>query len=362
MVTAKSSRQQPAAPELDHVFDIYQDVRGRTLRMRELMGAERAVVDHPSPYWQARLTAASQLLDATPEVVAELRRHCHRVGPAHPADYEPDSTVARGGLDRRQFIKKLRALVEVGGTELVVPESPALGGFGFEVDGALYNLDTLKGIEALIALERGAILGDFRCGGERRVVWEIGAGWGGLAYQFKTLFPNVTYIISDFPEVLLLSAVYLKAVFPRAHIRFYGDVPDRDLLRDWQEADFVLVPNARIDVIQPERLDLAVSVTSFEGMTDEQMATYSRRAFEAGCRYFYSLNRETRASTGESTGVRNAIARYYWPHEMPVLPVDFDQMLDEGPRVPLKKIGQWPMRKTGNPAYRHVNGWRRIVV
>ena len=36
------------------------------------------------------------------------------------------------------------ALMAMGGDELVVPEHPALGGFGYTVDGKLFNLDGLK--------------------------------------------------------------------------------------------------------------------------------------------------------------------------------------------------------------------------
>ena len=49
---------------------------------------------------------------------------------------------------------------------------------------------------------------------------EIGAGWGGFAYQFKTLFPKTTYVVVDFPELFLFSASYLVTVFPEAKVRF----------------------------------------------------------------------------------------------------------------------------------------------
>ena len=52
----------------------------------------------------------------------------------------------------------------------------------------------------------------------RKLVWEIGAGWGGFAYQFKTLFPDVTYVIVDLPELFLFSATYLMTLFPEAKV------------------------------------------------------------------------------------------------------------------------------------------------
>ena len=84
----------------------------------------------------------------------------------------------------------------------------------------------------LIALEKGAVLQEFRGNAERRLVWEIGAGWGGFPYQFKSLCPNVTYVISDFPELFLFSATYLMTAFPGAKVAFWGEEPlDRLLER-----------------------------------------------------------------------------------------------------------------------------------
>ena len=102
-----------------------------------------------------------------------------------------------------------------------MPESPALGGFGYDIDGRLFNVDTLKFYEVLIGMERGGVLAALR-ERERPVVCEIGAGWGGFAYQFKTLFPRSTYVIVDFPELFLFSATYLATVFPDARLAFVG--------------------------------------------------------------------------------------------------------------------------------------------
>ncbi len=88
-----------------------------------------------------------------------------------------------------------------------MPESPRLGGFGHRLDGDLVNIDTLKFYECLIALDRCQVLSELREVDRRVTVVEIGAGWGGLAYQFKTLFPNTTYVIVDLPPTLLFSIV-----------------------------------------------------------------------------------------------------------------------------------------------------------
>jgi hypothetical protein len=86
---------------------------------------------------------------------------------------------------------KLALLRQKESKGLLVPELPLLGGFGFTIDGDLYNLDTLKFYECLIALQKAGLLGDLTAEqNDRKIVVEIGGGWGGFAYQLKTLFTD----------------------------------------------------------------------------------------------------------------------------------------------------------------------------
>ena len=104
-------------------------------------------------------------------------------------------------------------LHEMGGRDLFVPESPSLGGFGFEIDGNLVNIDTLKYYEALLAMKKGGLLKRLE-GNGRKIVIEIGGGWGGFVYVLKKLFPDIIYVIVDLPQTLLFSSVYLMSLFP----------------------------------------------------------------------------------------------------------------------------------------------------
>ena len=152
---------------------------------------------------------------------------------------------------RERFTEKRRVLLKHGKRELLVPEWRAFGGFGFEIEGELYNLDTLKFFEVLIALDKGSVLEEFRSNTDRRMVWEIGAGWGGFPYQFKTLCPNVTYVITDFPELFLFSATYLMTAFPDAKVRFWGEEPFAETLANWRDYDFIFAPNSARHRVRP---------------------------------------------------------------------------------------------------------------
>jgi putative sugar O-methyltransferase len=335
----EASRQSAA-------FRNYRYVRDKVLQMRADVAdgvgrVARSGPGDPSAYWEEELSNFEYMLDASPLVVDKLRHHSFHITGLYLHQYR-----THRDRQRSRMAKKLRALLRQSKPELLVPEWPGLGGFGFDIDGSLFNLDTLKFFEVLTALEKGAVLDEFRGSGERRLVWEIGAGWGGFPYQFKTVCPNTTYMISDFPELFLFSATYLMTAFPDAKVFFWGDDSAQRLFANWRDYDFIFVPNTALNDLAPDRLDLTVNMVSFQEMTTEQVTAYVERAHALGCRFLYSLNREKSGYNPEIESVSRIIDRYYWPRDVSVLPVSYQKMLDE---------------ETSPNDYKHVIGWRRIV-
>ena len=319
-------------------FKNYEHARERVLEMRALVASMPD--SRPSAYWEEELSTFEYMLDASPLVIEKLRHHTHCLTGLRAYDYRSHKTRAR-----TKFARKLRALVGAGSSEWLVPEWRALGGFGFEIDDQLYNIDTLKFFEVLIALHKGSVLQEFLGNRDRRLVWEIGAGWGGFPYQFKTLCPNVTYVISDFPELFLYSATYLMTAFPGAKVGFYGEEPTDRLFERWHELDFIFMPNTSLAEMRPSRLDLTINMVSFQEMTEAQVAAYVERAHALNCPFVYSLNREKSAYNPEIESVSEILSRYYWPREIAVLPVPYTKMMDEEPSA---------------HDYKHIIGWRRV--
>lgn len=321
-------------------FHNYLYVRERVLEMRAQVDADPNY--KPSAYWEEELSNFEYMLDASPLIVDKLRAHSFHITGLHVHDY-------RSGRDRKQarYADKLHALQAQGKPELFVPEPAALGGFGFTIDGHLVNLDTMKFFEVLIALDKGAVLDEFRSDGERKLVWEVGAGWGGFPYQFKTICPNTTYLISDFPELFLFSATYLMTLFPTAKVRFWGEEPAQRIFANWRDYDFIFTPNTALADLTPDRLDLAVNMVSFQEMTSAQVASYVAKSHELGARFLYSLNREKSAMNDELDSVTRIISQYYWPREVQILKVSYQKMLDEGP---------------SKSDYKHVIGWKRVRI
>jgi len=315
----------------------YRYVRERVLEMR---AAAEAAGGRPSAYWAEELSNFEYMLDASPLIIDRLRHHSYHLTGLRVYDYR-----THRDRPRQRLVEKLRALQALAPSGLLVPEWRLLGGFGFDVDGELYNIDTLKFFEVLLALDRGAVLPEFRGNAERRLVWEIGAGWGGFPYQFKTLCPNVTYVITDFPELFLFSATYLMTAFPEARVGFWGEETSERLFEHWQDYDFLFMPHTALTELAPPRLDLTVNMVSFQEMTHEQVAAYVERAYRLECPFLYSLNRDRSGYNPEIESVSEIIARFYWPREISILPVPYQKMLDEQPSA---------------SDYKHVIGWRRV--
>ena len=318
----------------------YEHVRERVLAMRAL----EAQLPHykPSAYWEEELENFEYMLDASPLIIARLRHHSLHITGIRVYEYRSNRDKFR-----TQFLEKHAELKRISPPGLMVPESRELGGYGFDIDGQLFNIDTLKFWEVLIALERGAVLDEFRGNVERRLVWEIGAGWGGFPYQFKTLCPNVTYVITDFPELFLYSATYLMTLFPAAKVAFWGEAPTADILARWQDYDFIFMPNTALGELTPPRVDLAVNMVSFQEMTQEQVTTYVRHAHDIDARFLYSLNKEKSSYNRELESVTAIIERFFWPRKIDVLPVPYQKMLDSKPSA---------------DDYKHIIGWRRVKV
>lgn len=319
----------------------YQRARAAVVKM--MSAASQLAPSHPrtrdpSAYWQEELATIDYMIEATPLIIRKLRHHAFHITGIRPYDYR-----SKGDGRRAHFEARLQALCQLAGDSLLVPESPALGGFGYDIDGRLLNVDTLKFFEVLIGMERGGVLAAVR-DRERPVVCEIGAGWGGFAYQFKTLFPRSTYVIVDFPELFLFSATYLATVFPDARLAFLGtgESPAGD-------ADFVFVPHTLASRDTIGAPDLLVNMVSFQEMTDAQVSSYTDLAAAARCPLIYSFNRERSAYNTELVSVSQALAERYRLTEVPVLKTDYTNALKR-----LPKAGKVLERSELN--YRHLVG------
>ena len=288
----------------------------------------------PAPVGPAAL---APLWDADRETIACLRRWCEPITGVRAGDYDAPSEPLIRKLQR-----EVMSLSSHRGTELLVAEPPALGGFGVLRGGRRLNEDTLRWFAAAIALQDGGVLGQFRGDAPRQLVWEIGGGWGGFAYAFKTLCPNVTYLITGVPEMLLVSAVYLMTVFPGARCRFVepGGAPSRD---SWQDADFVFAPESALSSWRPGPVALTLDVMALRTMDAGRVQAYVQHAYDSGSLFFYSML-PSPSAPDDASHVWAAIGRSYWLHPVPPRGI-------EGVAFP---------PQAADDGYAHLVGWRRM--
>jgi len=309
-------------------------------------GAKAAHV--PSAYWREELSGFEYMLDAPPLVVTRLREHCYHLTGLRSYDYR-----AHHRHKSRPFAEKLASLKAVDRSQLFVPEPAILGGFGHELDEGLVNVDTLKFYEALIALDHSGALASLRArGGDGSTVLEIGAGWGGFAYDVRRLFPKVRQAIVDLPESLLFSATYLMTAFPDAEVRFAGGGSGSPI-PDVPEGGFLFVPHFDFERLSLPALDLAVNMCSFQEMTTEQVRGYARGLCHLGARAVYSLNRDRSSHNPELTSVSETLAESWEVSEVHVL---------EAPYTTLGVVRPWSsaaaLRDRPVTEYRHLIGRR----
>ena len=280
-----------------------------------------------SDYWREEIAGFDYLFDASPLVVAKLREHTYHITGVKSYEYRDHHAA-----EAPRFAAKLQRLRDLDPGGLFVPEAPGLGGFGHSIEGDLVNIDTLKSYECLIGLDRCQVLSELREVDRRVRVVEIGAGWGGLAYQFKTLFPNTTYVIVDLPPTLLFSMVYLKAMFPDSTAAIYGETSTEALFTGPDAPDFVFVPAFAAGDIRFPKPDLALNIASFQEMTNAQVTGYVNILADAGCERIYSLNRDRSPYNGQLSTVTELLATRYGVEAVEVLPEPYTVLATKPPK------------------------------
>jgi hypothetical protein len=317
--------EQIEALRHERPYQNYLQVCEAVLAMRALPPERASPLAKPSQYWTEELSRFLYMFDASPLIIEQLRHHTHHLTGIQVYSY-------RTGKESGKHLDKLNALRALDKTGLFVPEGRQLGGFGHEIDGKLVNIDTLKFYECLIAMDRGGALDGLRKSPERQVVLEIGTGWGGLAYSFKTLFPNACYVLLDLPELFLFSATYLETLFPDAKVAFLTSGAE-DIKGAWADYDFIFMPNTLQQELKPERLDLTMNTVSFQEMTSDQVRAYVDLVAGLECPLLYSLNRGRSLYATELTDVHEIMSERYTLTEVPMLSIPYTKLVDEVARI-----------------------------
>jgi len=283
-------------------YQNYLDVREAVWRMIENCPREAA----PSKYWQEEISGFDYMFDASPLIMQKLRHHSYHLTGLY--DYAYRKHHSRNAV---KFSERLKLLKSLDRNNLLVSESPLLGGFGHEINGMLFNVDTVKFYESLIVLDKSGLLDQFKKTNGKKFVLEIGSGWGGFAYQFKTLFPKVIYALVDFPETMLFSATYLKTLFPEKKV-FLSDGSRASISNlKIENYDFIFMPHYAWGGWNFRAPDLILNQASFQEMTTAQADKYIKEAKKWGVPNIYSWNRDHSPNNPELSAVSSILSKYY---------------------------------------------------
>jgi hypothetical protein len=261
-----------------------------------------------------RLDALQPVWDADQAVIARLREFAgKRITGARLSNYR-----ASGPAPFRESLEgDVERLLKRGEPSLWVNEPLTLGGFGFDDGTRVFNNDTLRWFRLISLLQDAEILRDFTAAAPRRTVWEIGGGWGGFAYHFKTLFPGVTYLITGPAETLLMSAVYLTTHLPGTRMRFYDPACPERFWRDWEHVDVALAPEGALGELHPPALELVVDAGALTEMTPARVERHVARAHASGARYLLTMAPPLEEHP-DAARVDEIAAPFYWPHPLAV--------------------------------------------
>jgi len=138
-----------------------------------------------------------------------------------------------------------------GTPSVMALSEPNLGNpFPVQLDGRLISQDLANTALEVRAIERAL------AGRAPRSILEVGAGYGRTAYALLSIFPEARYIIADIPPAIDISRWYLTSLFPAGRLEFLR--PDE------------------VDDLGRGSVDLALSISSLQEMTPEQVDGYLR--------------------------------------------------------------------------------------
>ena len=129
----------------------------------------------------------------------------------------------------------------------------------------------------------------------RVTIWEIGAGYGGLARVLKSYINNSCHIILDLPETLVYASYFIAYNFPDKKVAYLSDIIDRlDSFNELiDEYDFILIPPWVSRYIPDSSIDLVIDTYSLGEMSKSYVKYYLEhidRTLKVGG-YFYSINK-----------------------------------------------------------------------
>jgi hypothetical protein len=129
---------------------------------------------------------------------------------------------------------------------------------------------------------------------KRNIIFEIGGGYGGMAYFINSKSTS-TYIDIDLPENLALTAYYLISCFPTKKILLYGEAEIKNI--NLSDYDIILLPNFEIINIPTQSVDIVFNSYSLAEMSKKTIDLYISEIQRICKTYFMHVNHTKRVTS-----------------------------------------------------------------
>lgn len=277
--------------------EMIRNIKSKVIAMleeRQRLQAEEIDEASPSEFWSNICSFFDYMLWLPEESFSKLRLHTYHLTGDNYQTYYFEKGV-------ESFRAAWEELIEGIPWDYVLYEPQ--GGIGFPCsNGKIVSHDILRFQRVVNTLYRHGIISSIvNANMKRKVVLEIGAGYGGLAHHLSNILGNATYIIVDLPETLLFSASYLSLLNPDKRISINGCTDFAESVRSdvTTSSDFVLIPNYKVDELRHLRFDLVINVASLQEMRSDQVNMYLDFIAKTCRGVFYSWNQDAQPRNAE---------------------------------------------------------------
>ncbi len=140
-------------------------------------------------------------------------------------------------------------------------------------------------------------------------VFELGAGYGRLAFVFLKQLPAIKYIVADFPPNLFIAQNYLGQLFAERKIFHFRPFKEfAEIQSEFEEASLCFFLPHQLEKLPSQSIDLGISIGTLDEMTRGQIAYYFSQFDHLLSGYFYFKQRK---------------ASYLPQHKMTILEADY---------------------------------------
>lgn len=244
---------------------------------------------------------------------------------------------------------------------------------GIDIGGPIINRDIVRYQSTLSNLVSCGVLAILKqqAAIKHVVVMEIGSGYGGLAFQLKKRVENSTFFLVDLPQSLFMAGVFLIVNNPEATIYIYHEETFAALITsgEYQNYDFILVPDWVIQQLQGLGIDLFVNMLSFQEMPEPVVRNYLQFAQDNCHGFLYSANfskyllnqqlhRSIEALVAEFFRIAPELDEYETKHMADLI----GQHDSRFTKVLIGRSKKWPMEYTLNGYIRVADGKESIEI